>query len=214
MKVIKLVICAALLCSFLAVSGCGNNMLVPKNQTGKLTPTTSSQNQDSSNNNNSTSNSSQDQNNTDTQNKQSSANDAGNNNSQGGKNVVDLRQIVGKSPTEVEKILGKPDAGLKAYPPDGQWKSAAGKKFTAQKASYKKGLVEAVFIEGKLARMNINPKPALSLNASSLANIGLDTSQKPLITNKQEAVWRNLDSVYEVALYPTFVHVISSEKYK
>ena len=129
-----------------------------------------------------------------------------------------------RSPAEVEKILGKPDAPSKPAGSEGKWViKTTGQPVPATQAAYQKGHVEITFIEGKTARMLVRPGISYFYPGDTgkiFTSIGIKPGPKLTTETNFGADWlKNIPGLYNVHLnfssgQITELIIVFDEKYK
>lgn len=116
--------------------------------------------------------------------------------------IVDISSIVGKSPDEVGKVLGKEDSKeviKNKYPCENK---------DCEKLIYNKGKYEVIFNENKPLRVTINETPDLSSDETAITKIGLP-EEAPSFKNPGSVMrWSNINGIEEVNFNPSFIYII------
>ncbi len=103
--------------------------------------------------------------------------------------AFNVPSIAGKSPEDVEEILGRPDKSGGAY---------LGGKI---KQTYRRGAVEVVFVDGRAEWIKLYDTRGLTFGKETLPKLGLP-GQKPTYVNRDRVMsWGNIANLKEVSLY-------------
>lgn len=115
--------------------------------------------------------------------------------------VFDIKTIVGKSPQEVEKILGTPSKKEKitGYP----CKYSACIKYYYQKEKY-----EVIFKKGKTSRIVIYSFPNLTSTEDAIQSIGFPKSKPTVFSAGNTVRWENIDRFHEIAFFYDYALVV------
>lgn len=101
--------------------------------------------------------------------------------------VVELSQIAGKAKGDVAKVLGEPDSVS-------QTKSG-------EKAHYKKGDIEIVFVNGKADWITVSAMGDVPFSPAALTVLGLKESP-PSFKNANVIRWQGIPGFVEIAVFP------------
>lgn len=115
--------------------------------------------------------------------------------------VFDIKTIVGKSPQEVEKILGTPSKKEKitGYP----CKYSACIKYYYQKEKY-----EVIFKKGKPSRIVIYSFPNLTTYENAIQSLGFPKSKSTFFNPSITVRWENIDKYHEIAFFYDYALVV------
>lgn len=109
--------------------------------------------------------------------------------------IINLKKIVGKTPDEIESILGKPEKIEKVSP-----NNTPCKESSCNKNFYKEGTLEIVFINNKADWITINNLRLYGFDEGILNFLGLSTKQ-PSNKNQNFIRWQNLENIKEINVY-------------
>ncbi len=107
--------------------------------------------------------------------------------------VVNVSAIAGKSPEEVEAILGKAESTEKASPG-----GTPCKENPCDKSFYQAEKFEVIFINGKADWITVNNLSDHELNENNIALLGLSPST-PAFSNPNIIRWENDDGIKQVS---------------
>ncbi|MFV8442553.1 hypothetical protein [Flavobacterium sp. LB2P44] len=93
------------------------------------------------------------------------------------KNIIDVKTIIGKTESEIEKILGKAE--------------------NSEKKFYQKNKFEIVFIDGKSDWITINNISNFDFNSENITLLGL-SSTVPSFENTTSINWNDIEKINEV----------------
>lgn len=110
-------------------------------------------------------------------------------------NIIDIRTIVGKTETEIEKILGKAERSEKVSPSVTPCKNTPCKK-----KFYKKNKFEIVYIDGKSDWITINDVSNFTFNAENIILLGL-SSTTPSAENSNAIQWNDIENINEINFF-------------
>ena len=83
-------------------------------------------------------------------------------------NIIDVKTIVGKTETEIEKILGKAESSEKVSPSGTPCENTP-----CEKKFYQKNKFKIVYIDGKSDWITINDVSTFTFNAENIILLGL-----------------------------------------
>lgn len=107
--------------------------------------------------------------------------------------IIDIKSIAGKTPAQVEKILGKPEAIEKVSP-------ANTGCHPCPKMRYKKGKYEIVYIKGVADWIAVTQLGQYGLKASLLSEFALP-AKPPSAQNADAMRWTQLPGLLSVTLF-------------
>lgn len=108
--------------------------------------------------------------------------------------IIDIRTLINKNSSEVEKILGKPDKSEKmnGYPC---------KNANCVRKYYQTGKYEIIFKRKLVDRITINKVEPLVMHESLIETLGLDHKQ-PTFYNPESVIrWTNIENINEIGFY-------------
>ena len=107
------------------------------------------------------------------------------------KPVFDVKTIIGKTPEQVETILGKAETTEKVKP--------SKTPCPCDKKTYKKGEVEIVFMDGKADWITLRISD-LPYDKKSIHRIGLNDNE-PTFNNMNVTRWTDLNGLKEISMF-------------
>ncbi len=116
---------------------------------------------------------------------------------QGVSPIIEIKKIIGKTLTDVEKVLGKAESTekVKGYPC---------KNTNCQRAFFKNGSYEIIFKKSKADRITINNVTDLTSNDNAIQALGLPASN-PSIKNPNNVIrWNNVDGINEISFFTDY----------
>ena len=108
------------------------------------------------------------------------------------KNIIDVKTIIGKTESEIEKILGKAENSEKVSP-----SNTPCKDIPCEKKFYQKNKFEIVFIDGKSDWITINNISNFDFNSENITLLGL-SSTVPSFENTISINWNDIEKINEV----------------
>lgn len=111
-------------------------------------------------------------------------------------NVIDIKNVAGKSEIEVEKILGKPNK-LEPFSES----STPCKNTICKKAYYQNNKFEIIFINDKADWITINDLSEYDFNEDNIEIFGF-SKVEPEFKNPQNLIrWKNIEGLNEVTIF-------------
>lgn len=107
-------------------------------------------------------------------------------------NIIDVKTIIGKSETEIEKVLGIAESSEKVSP-----SNTPCADIPCNKKFYQKNKFEIVFIDGKSDWITINNTSNFDFNSENITLLGL-SSTVPNFENTMSINWKNIENINEV----------------
>lgn len=107
-------------------------------------------------------------------------------------NIIDVKTIIGKSETEIEKVLGIAENSEKVSP-----SNTPCVDIPCNKKFYQKNKFEIVFIDGKSDWITINNTSNFDFNSENITLLGL-SSTVPNSENTMSINWKNIENINEV----------------
>ena len=110
--------------------------------------------------------------------------------------AFDVPAIAGKTPTQVQTVLGVPEEG----DPEGQH----------PRLWYFNRNVEAIFVDGKAEWITLYDMTDIPFGRSALRALGLPDREPTFIDPRGDLRWNNIPGVKELNVFRAFVHIIVS----
>jgi hypothetical protein len=110
-------------------------------------------------------------------------------------NIIDLKTIIGKSETEIEKVLGKAENSEKVSP-----NNTPCKDIPCNKKSYQKNKFEIVFIDGKSDWITINNTSNFEFDSENIALLGLLPTE-PNYENNISKKWNDIENINDITYF-------------
>ncbi|MFV8359715.1 hypothetical protein [Flavobacterium sp. LS1P3] len=111
------------------------------------------------------------------------------------KNIIDVKTIIGKTESEIEKILGKAENSEKISP-----SNTPCKDIPCEKKFYQKNKFEIVFIDGKSDWITINNISNFDFNSENITLLGL-SSTVPSFENTISIKWNDIENINDVTFF-------------
>jgi uncharacterized protein YcfL len=111
------------------------------------------------------------------------------------KNIIDVKTIIGKTESEIEKILGKAENSEKVSP-----SNTPCKDIPCEKKFYQKNKFEIVFIDGKSDWITINNISNFDFNSENITLLGL-SSTVPSFENTISIKWNDIENINDVTFF-------------
>ena len=108
------------------------------------------------------------------------------------KNIIDVKTIIGKTESEIEKILGKSENSEQVSP-----SNTPCKDIPCEKKFYQKNKFEIVFIDGKSDWITINNISNFDFNSENITLLGL-SSTVPSFENTISINWNDIEKINEL----------------
>ncbi|RBN50914.1 hypothetical protein [Flavobacterium psychrolimnae] len=111
------------------------------------------------------------------------------------KNIIDVKTIIGKTESEIEKILGKSENSEQVSP-----SNTPCKDIPCEKKFYQKNKFEIVFIDGKSDWITINNISNFDFNSENITLLGL-SSTVPNFENTISIKWNDIENINDVTFF-------------
>ena len=121
--------------------------------------------------------------------------------SQQDKPILNVRNFIGKSLTEVEQLIGKAEKieKVKGYPCQ---------KSKCERAFFEKEKYEVIFKKGKVDRITINNTDDFTNDDNAIEKLGLPASE-PSSKNPGNFVrWSSVEGIQEISFFSNYIYVI------
>jgi hypothetical protein len=103
--------------------------------------------------------------------------------------ILNVPSIAHKSPEQVQRLLGPPA------------QTAAAARGIGSKHTYRGGTVEVVFIDDQADRIVVHDTRGLSLDARSLAKLGLPVTKPTHVARGHSLSWENIRGVRQLTMF-------------
>jgi len=117
-------------------------------------------------------------------------------NSEQKENIINVKTIIGKTESEIEKTLGKAESSEKVSP-----SSTPCKNNPCEKKFYQNNKFEIVYIDGKSDWITINDVSTFNCDAENIVLLGLP-STAPSFDNPSNVIrWNDIENIKEVDFF-------------
>jgi hypothetical protein len=110
-------------------------------------------------------------------------------------NIIDVKTIIGKSETEIEKVLGTAENSEKVSP-----SNTPCKDIPCNKKFYQKNKFEIVFIDGKSDWITINNTSNFEFDSENIALLGLLPTE-PNYENNISKKWNDIENINDITYF-------------